>query len=136
MKPSKVTVEVEVKVTKIEIALNEKESLTIDALKSDGSVDVLSKEYNPSNHPWIRPANEQTKDTEKGLDIRDACRYAIAQGKYITRRMSGGVIGYKIHPSDDPFWLCSMMRPDGSEKAKRWQPSLEDLIATNWEVVD
>ncbi|XCH78883.1 MAG: MW1434 family type I TA system toxin [Candidatus Dehalobacter alkaniphilus] len=67
------------------------------------------------------------------MNIYEAVKEAAKKSKSITRRSDAEA--YKITPTNDPYWLCSMSMPDGSGRSKGWQPTLDDLIATDWEVV-
>jgi len=83
----------------------------------------------------ITLAETTNHDVVKKLDIREACRIAATTGQFITRRSKEGEIWFKIEPTDSDYWLCAILHSDGTEKTKGWQPSLADLIATDWEVV-
>ncbi|MGB7594477.1 MAG: DUF2829 domain-containing protein [Erysipelotrichaceae bacterium] len=68
------------------------------------------------------------------MNIYEAAKAAADTGDAITRRIDGK-IAYRITPTNDPYWLCRLSQPNGSLRVKGWQPSLDDLIATDWEVV-
>lgn len=68
------------------------------------------------------------------MNIYEACLEAENNNKQITRRIDGSVY-FKINPTNSDNRLCEIMMSDGSNKKKGWQPKLEDLIATDWEVV-
>lgn len=68
------------------------------------------------------------------MNIQDAAKEAAASNKCITIR-SEGEVWFKVRPSNDPYWLCSGEHPDGLHRVKGWQPSLDDLISDEWEVI-
>lgn len=68
------------------------------------------------------------------MNIYEASKAASETGDAITRKIDGRIV-FRITPTDDDYWLCYGSMPDGSNRVKGWQPKLEDLIATDWEVV-
>lgn len=69
------------------------------------------------------------------MNIYEACLEASKTNKHITRKI-GGTTYFKINPTNSDYKLCEIMMIDGSKKIKGWQPKQEDLIATDWEVID
>lgn len=69
------------------------------------------------------------------MNIQDATRKAIADGKQITRSNAwwGGTNGIKIRPTDtDECCIVSNQK----KEAPRWNPQAEDLIADDWIVTE
>lgn len=66
------------------------------------------------------------------MNIFEAAKLAFAQNKCITRSEFSDF--FRIQPTNTES-CCIISRADGTNMSPRWQPSLNDLIADDWEVV-
>ena len=65
--------------------------------------------------------------------IQEAIKKAVEGKKYITY---GKETIFKIKPTNDAG-NCVLMNPDGSHPSKYgWQPKAEDLMRSDWKVID
>ncbi len=72
------------------------------------------------------------------MDIVKACKIAAKHNLKIARLDKDGHIMFesKIEPTDFDDRLCEVMKLDGTNPRRRWQPSLSDLIAEDWIILD
>lgn len=70
------------------------------------------------------------------MNIQEATKQAVAEGKQITRINAwwgGGESGIKIRPTDtDECCIVSIAK----NEVPRWNPQAEDLTADDWVVTD
>ena len=71
------------------------------------------------------------------MDIVKACKAASYYGCCIARVDKQGDIRFdsKIRPTNSDDRLCEVMKLDGSNPRRGWQPKLEDLLADDWTVI-
>lgn len=67
------------------------------------------------------------------MNIYDAARQAFIQDKCITRTHPSEVAIFKVKMTDTDD-CCKIIFRD--ETYPRWNPALDDFLATDWEVVD
>lgn len=70
------------------------------------------------------------------MNIQEATKQAIAEGKQITRINAwwgGGENGIKIRPTNTHE--CCIVS-NAKKEAPRWNPQAEDLIADDWVVTE
>lgn len=75
------------------------------------------------------------EEERKGkMNISEATHKAMSENKCISNKGMRGVI--KVRPTNT-IANCILMGADGSNPSKYgWQPSAEDLMRLDWEVVD
>lgn len=66
------------------------------------------------------------------MKIDDAIRYAILFDKCICNRDAPYV---KMKPESQGMPL-TIMRDDGTNKTKYWNPTVEELMSNKWQIVD
>lgn len=67
------------------------------------------------------------------MNIYDAAKLAIEKDCCITTEQSKGVM--KIKPTNGGE-CCIVMKNDGSNPVRGWQPTADDLISTSWVVTE
>lgn len=67
------------------------------------------------------------------MNIYEAAKLAAEKGAYITLEQFKGVI--KIKPTNGGE-CCIIMKNDGSNPVRGWQPTADDLISTSWVVTE
>lgn len=67
------------------------------------------------------------------MNIYEAAKLATEKGMYITQEQFRGMI--KIRPTNNGE-CCIIMKSDGSDPRRGWQPTADDLVSTSWTVTE
>ncbi|MEB5793318.1 Thoeris anti-defense Tad2 family protein [Staphylococcus hominis] len=70
------------------------------------------------------------------MNIQDATKLATKKLLTMTRKEWGGSHQTQILPTNDSFLHCIVTSNDGKHLVRYWQPSADDLIAEDWEVIN
>lgn len=67
------------------------------------------------------------------MDIRNACLLAKKNNGFIYRKDKEFISGLR-HPTNNTKELVGIYDFQERKRQNRWEPSLDDLIATDWQV--
>ncbi|GIP17801.1 hypothetical protein J40TS1_34430 [Paenibacillus montaniterrae] len=69
------------------------------------------------------------------MNIQEAARQAAEEKRFMTRRNSAELEYKKVKPQNGAT-RCLVYRLDGLDGVRAWLPSLNDLQADDWIVID
>lgn len=69
------------------------------------------------------------------MNIQDATKLATTKLLTMTRKEWEGS-HHRILPTNDSFLHCILTSNDGKHLVRYWQPSADDLMAEDWEVIN
>ncbi|MCY1566801.1 DUF2829 domain-containing protein [Staphylococcus pettenkoferi] len=70
------------------------------------------------------------------MNIQEATKLATKHLVTMTRQEWKESHQTKILPTNDSFLHCLVSNKDGKHLIKYWQPSADDLVADDWEVIN
>ncbi|HCY7597825.1 TPA: DUF2829 domain-containing protein [Staphylococcus aureus] len=70
------------------------------------------------------------------MNIQEATKIAIKNLVSMTRKDWKESHRTKILPTNDSFLQCIISNSDGTNLIRYWQPSADDLMANDWEVIN
>ncbi|MBR9213386.1 DUF2829 domain-containing protein [Staphylococcus aureus] len=71
------------------------------------------------------------------MNIQEATKLAMEKGISIRREKDWKESHRtKILPTNDSFLQCIISNSDGTNLIRYWQPSADDLMANDWEVIN
>lgn len=70
------------------------------------------------------------------MNIQDATKLATTKLLTMTRKEWEGSHQTRILPTNDSFLHCILTNNDGKLLVRYWQPSADDLMAEDWEVIN
>jgi len=70
------------------------------------------------------------------MNIQDATKLATKKLLTMTRKEWEGSHQTRVLPTNDSFLHCIVTSNDGKHLIRYWQPSADDLMAEDWEVIN
>ncbi|WP_415425748.1 MW1434 family type I TA system toxin [Staphylococcus borealis] len=70
------------------------------------------------------------------MNIQDATKLATTRLLTMTRTKWEGSHQTQILPTNESFLHCIITSNDGKHLIRYWQPSADDLMAEDWEVIN
>jgi len=115
--------------------------ITVIAKTADGAIKVIQEMKKA--HPEITSievritqknvaTNGASKDRLTNLNISEAATLASLKCMHMQRESLPEV---KIEPTNSD-WCCAISGIDGTNRVRGWEPSLDDLIAIDWMIVN
>lgn len=70
------------------------------------------------------------------MNIQDSTKIAIKHSLTMTRKKWKESHQARVLPTNDSFLQCVITSRDGKQITRYWQPSADDLVADDWEVIN